>query len=331
MSHEPQITDDAPNVPTTSITASQTQQRRLVGVLTSVHIKTIPTEKCQSKRLGNILKLYHRANERLDLMQEEIKELRQLVQKHCRRSKRTIPPSSSSNNSSASESSLDNDESDKVKKGEVLPPPEHVATQLDTNVDESNNNDPSNKSPSNPSSNSSNKEGYSDHGDSDDDDCDNETNIREEDHGRWKKSRKRPVPTTPKKRGRPSKKVKEQEQQLKDTTIATSSRSLYALNRDITSVLDIWREYTVGLSRREPPVKYLTYLHVTEFFINEREPIITEIIKIMEEKKKSELDAVRLLDSHRLTLNIDLKNLAKRIKVHRLIDEERGLTPSTFI
>ena len=319
MSQKREIVGAVPNLPTTATTTLQPQSRRLVGVLTSINVNNVSSQKRQLDVLEDILTLYKTNSERLDLMQEELKDLRQLIQTHNRRRKRTIPVISSSDSSAISTGNSDSDEFYE-EKGKMLPRPMYVDTQPGSDAYEPSDNALTNKTHNNGSSSNG---GHNDGDDSDNDDH-NGVNLQQgqcQPRIRNSENAEISVMATPKrKRGRPSKKEKGQEQQLKNATI-TSPRISYTLNRDITSVQDIWCEYTVGLSHREPAVKYLTHLHVTEFYINEREPIITEIIKIMDKKKKSEHEAVFLLEDHRITLNIDLKNLAKRIMVHRSIDE----------
>ncbi|KAI9261539.1 hypothetical protein BDA99DRAFT_78846 [Phascolomyces articulosus] len=161
---------------------------------------------------------------------------------------------------------------------------------------------------------------------------------------------------TPKqrKRGRPKKNTtititpiskKQRKKQTKShvnatltTSSAYSSPSLspppttsdYQLNQTIASVHDVWREYSVGLSLCEPPIKNLTHLHCQPFFKNERLPIISEIKKLMEKNSSDEVAVLRL-EAYRINKNLNLKELCKRIIVHRVMDQERGITPPTFI
>ena len=343
MSQKRKIVGAVPHLPTTATTPLESQSRQIVGVLTSVNVNNDSRQKRQFEVLEDILTLYKNNSERLDQMQKELKDLRQLIQTLNRPPKRAIHIISSSDSSAVSTDNSDSDELEEIE-GEILPRPVYVDTQSESDSYEPSDIELINKTDGNDSSSNG------DHSDGDDSDNDEHNGInlqqRQEQPTKRNRGNAITITTTPKrkrgrpskkeqeqqltnttititpkkKHGRPSKKEKEQEQQLKNVTI-TSPRFSYTLNRDITSVQDIWREYTVGLTRCEPAVKYLTSLHVTEFYINEREPIITEVIKIVDKKKKSELQAVCLLENHRIALNIDIKNLAKRIMVHRSIDE----------
>ncbi|KAI8137347.1 hypothetical protein BJV82DRAFT_674832 [Fennellomyces sp. T-0311] len=115
-------------------------------------------------------------------------------------------------------------------------------------------------------------------------------------------------------------------------------KPIYTLSRDIESVQEVWKEWRKGLSHRLPAVEKLENehgaswrKHDTDFYLNERQPIITEVIKRMSDHGESGETASERLEIYRIRNGIStLGELAKRIRVHRRMDEERGLVPPTL-